>query len=322
MTITQPSGESTYLCLAPEGEATFPDITVCATAKDPNGTIEKVEFYDNGNLFDTQTAAPYQATLTAPSSSYHNLRVVVTDNDGETSQATCRVDCVTRQLSYSLHQSFTTEGGVPQGWYVSNGSTKRVSDYNTYTAGPRLLHFTNTPRAFEYGLLVQNNVSRSNASWAKYGVNEARSSMTLYQGHYALKYKLCNWNRPEFTPVIIAIEEPGGQEVASQTYTPTVNIGGKTTNTFTGVRQEVFDFYVPVTGEYVVALYTGASRNADFVLGQLNIQALEYGATGITPPSAPNAQTSTFYYLGGRRFQPTQLRRGVYIIDGHKTAIK
>ncbi len=209
---------------------------------------------------------------------------------------------------------------------MSNGSTKRVGGGLPYTDGCRILHFTNSTRAFEYGLLVQNATTREKAAFAKFGTSQGRSILSLYPGHYVIKYKVCNWNQPEFTPVTVAIEDTEGQEVASETVTPTVNIGNKTGNKFTGVQQQAFEFDIAETGDYVVAFYTGGTRNADFVLGQLTIIPSSFVSTGINENvnlnDNPNSPKRGAFDLSGRRLSADQLKRGIYIIDGRKTVVR
>ena len=111
--------------------------------------------------------------------------------------------------------------------------------------------------------------------------------------------------------------------MVSQTYTPTVNIGGKTGNKFTGVEQQTFEFDIAETGDYVIAFYADASRNADFVLGQVSIQAKEFFTTDIHDISERKATPSSYVYdLGGRRIEKANLKRGVYIIDGRKVVVR
>ena len=131
---------------------------------------------------------------------------------------------------------------------------------------------------------------------------------------------------------MIYIETPDGQEVASQTYTPTVNIGNNTANKFTGVIQQTFEFNIPETGDYVIAFYTDATRNADFVLGQVSILPKEFFAAGIKAQSSIHHESDAVYDLYGRlvrrstsgrlKDEKGQLKRGVYIIGGHKTIIR
>ena len=325
--ITQPAGETTFLYMAPEGEAVFPDITVEATAKAQKGEIVKADFYDGETLIETLTAAPYTTTLKAPTAGKHNIRVVVTDSNGKTGETACLVNCEApqAQVNYSLYEHFNTEGIVPQDWYVSNGSssTTRVGGGLPYTNGPRILHFTNDSRAFDYGLLIQNATGKEKAAWAKFGVNTARSTMTLKAGSYTLSYRIYNWNQPEFTPVTIAVEDINGQEVASTEYMPTKNIGGDTGNKFTGVRQQKIDFEITKDGEYVFAFYADAVKNADFVLGIVYLKAKEFFTSGIkeVSPSASDLRLSTFD-LNGRRINDGQMKRGIYIKNGRKVVIQ
>ena len=327
-TITQPAGESTYLYMAPKGMATFPDITIEATATAKSGQVETVDFYDGNTLIASLSAAPYTATLTAPEVGRHELRVVVTDSNGKKGESSCVVNCIESDTSYDLIQNFTTEGVVPQDWCVTNGRSMRVGGGLPFTSGNRLLHFTNESRGFEYGLLVQNPRGREKAEFARYGDESARSHMTLHSGQYTLKYIRCNWDQPEFTPVIIAIEDTNGQEVASETFTPTVNIGGNTANKFSSGRGRTFNFEIPETGNYVLSYYTDAIAYADFVLGFSTLQVKSFDETGLQEISHenPQPQKNGCFDLSGRKIEESklknaQLKPGIYIIGGKKVVI-
>ena len=324
--ITPPAGEATHLCMAPKEAAQFPDITIKATAKAPNSKVTKVVFYDGKKVIDSVKTSPYQVTVTAPATGKHNLRAEVFSENGKSSSYSCLVNNVNNvalQTAYNLLQNNKNEGTVPQNWYVSNGSTKRVGGGLANTSGCRILRFTNSTRAFQYGLLVQNATGKEKAAWAKFGVAEGRSALTLHAGHYIVRYKVCNWNQPTFTPVTVAVETKDGSEVASQTYTPTVNIGNSVANKFTGVQQQTFEFDVPETGDYVLVFYTDAARNADFVLGTLTIQAKSFLTAGIADvhQSSPS-QSGAVYDLRGRKLSKDNLKPGLYIIDGRKTVIR
>ena len=329
--ITQPEGETTYLTFMPEGTATFPDVAVEATAKAQKGEIEKVEIYEGSNLLasasEASASGTYDATLTAPQAGQHTLRAVVTDSNGKTGEGECLVNCEAPKLNtnYSLSSHFNMEGVVPQDWYVSNGtgSTTRMGGGLPYTNGPRLLHFTNETRGMEYGLLVQNSAGKEKAAFAKFGVSKARSNMMLSAGRYTLRYRLYNWNHPEFSPITIVIEDANGQEVASKVCTPTKNIGGNTSNAFGGVRQ-TFDFNITQPGYYVIAFYTDAEKNADFVLGVPMITAKEYGEAGITTLNGERetVNDNNWYTLDGRRLSAQPSRPGTYITGGKTVVVK
>ena len=325
--ITEPAGETTYLSFTPPGTAVFPDVAIEATAKAQSGEVVKAEFYDGGTLLATipdAASGSYSATLTDPQVGKHYLRVVVTDDKEKTAEAACLVSCETPEVgtAYNLSSHFTTEGVVPQDWIVSNGTTERIGGGLPFSSGPRLLHFTHENRAIEYGLLVQNTAGKEKGAYAKFGVKKARSTVTLYAGHYALKYRLYNWNQPESSPVIIVIEDANGEEVASKTYKPTVNIGGKTDKAFGGARQQTFEFDINYPGEYVVAFYTDAAKNADFVLGLVSLQAKEYTITGISDIHREAITDNRYYDLYGRRVEEGQLQPGVYILNGRKIVIR
>ena len=329
--ITKPEGETTYLTFMPEGTATFPDVAVEATAKAQKGEIEKVEIYEGSSLLATASEASasgtYDATLTAPKTGKHTLRVMVTDSNGKTADGTCVVNCEAPAFNtaYSLSSKFNTEGVVPQDWYVSNGtsSTTRVGGGMPYTNGPRLLHFTNEQRGMEYGLLVQNSAGKEKAAFAKFGVSKGRSNMMLSAGRYTVRYRLYNWNRPDFSPITVVIEDANGQEVASKVCTPTKNIGGKTSNAFPGVRQPTFEFNITQPGYYVIAFYADAEKNADFVLGVPMITAKEYGEAGIENiVNSEELRDKSYYDLNGRRLSAQPSRPGIYVTGGKTVVVK
>ena len=315
--------------MSPEKDVVFPDINMEATATATKGQIEKVEFYDGNTLIETLTAEPYTATLTAPKAGQHELRVVVTDSNGKKGENSCMVNCVLSKDEYDMGQTFTTEGVVPQNWYVSNGNTKRVGGGLPYTSGCRLLHFTNEGRAFEYGLMVQNAAGKEREAWARFGDNAGRSHMTLHAGHYSLKNRLCNWNQSEPSPVTFTIETTDGQEIASKTFTNLKNIGGTTDKSFSTGRAQAFEFDILTTGDYVFSVYTDAAKNADFVLGMATLQAKSFSETGIQEIRTDNSSSrkSGCFDLSGRRIAESntsngQLKPGLYIMDGRKVVVR
>jgi poly(3-hydroxybutyrate) depolymerase len=343
--ITVPTGETTNLYMGPKEEAVFPDVQIEATAKAKatGGSIVQADIYDGNTLLATLTEAPYTATLTAPGAGAHDLRVVATDNNGKTADAYCLVnnEVVELQANYDLCQNFTIDGAVPQDWYVSNGtgsSTRVGGGGMPYANGPRLLHFTNEQRGFDYGLLIQNSAGKEKAAWAKFGDEKGRSTLLLHAGHYILSYRIYNWNQPEFAPLTMAIERASdGQEVASKVYTPTVNIGGNTTKAFKGIKMQKFEFDIKQTGYYVVVFYTDATKDADFVVGRLTLkltESRENDATGIVEINREtitnNRESKTddgVYDLQGCRIKEygtrnSELKKGLYIVNGKKVVIK
>ena len=89
---------------------------------------------------------------------------------------------------------------------------------------------------------------------------------------------------------------------------------------------QTFEFDVPETADYVIAFYTDAAKNADFVLGTLTLQALEFTPTGITDAtSVSKATRPQLFDLAGRQIgngqwtmNNGQLPKGIYIENGRK----
>jgi hypothetical protein len=324
VSITSPKAGLSYTSFAPSGTATFPDIAITANADDPNGTIEKVEFFDGNTLLATCTAKPYKATLTGVKSGTHTLKVVATDNDGETSSASVSVTLSAPQSLALASQSQFKEGGcIPTGWVTYDSSEKRVGYSNGFSQGCRILQLTGTSKSFSYGLYFRNINGTKHAGYAKYGLADAGATLTLDPGHYVLKYKACNWNREEFSPLEFAIETRSGTTIASTTYTPTVNIGNKVDNSFTGVTEQQFEFDITTQGNYVIAAYADAAEWSDGMIGGLTLTAKSYVATGIStlPTVDSTADNDAIYDLSGRRVsRPT--RDGLYIKNGKKMVIR
>ena len=323
VSITAPKTGTKYINYAPIGEAVFPDITITATADDPNGTIEKVEFYDGTTLFATCTAKPYKATLPGDKVGKHTLKVVATDNDGETSTSSVEVT-LQAPTSLIISSAFTEGGALPAGWTTYDSSERRTGYSSGYSSGCRVLQFTGSPRGLNYGLYFRNINGKAHQGWAKYGLSDGGTTLSLAPGHYTLKYKICNWNKPEFTPIELSIEKRAGSvSVASQTYTPTVNIGNVASNSFGTIQQQTFEFDITEQDNYVIALYAADVEWSDCILGQLILAANSYVATNIEAPmSTVNSQLSTDKYYTLQGVEVEHPTHGVYIYNGKQVYIK
>jgi uncharacterized delta-60 repeat protein len=78
---TPPSASIT----GPAADAVFNDpsgIAITVDAEDADGTIAKVDFYEDGNLLGTDTTAPFYWIWDDPAYGLHNLTAVATDEDG------------------------------------------------------------------------------------------------------------------------------------------------------------------------------------------------------------------------------------------------
>lgn len=327
VSITAPAVGTAYTIFAPLGEATFPAVTIKAEADDPNGTVAKVDFYDGTNLIATCTSKPYKVTLDHPTSGKHTLKAVATDNDGETATATIDVAFNAPQTQYSLSQFFIEAGSIPAGWVTNDGNEQRIGVSSGYTLGCRVLQFTGTRRSFNYGLYFRNVEGKTRAGNAKYGQAKSGTTLTLHPGKYTLKYKICNWNKPEFSPVDICIERSSdGKAVASQSYTPNVNIGNVVSNSFSTVTQQTFDFEITEKDEYLLAFYTDDVEWGDCVIGHLMLTINEFTPVVVEDVKGESlsANPSSVYDMSGRLVStsPQQWRSGQLLLiskDGKDT---
>lgn len=316
VTITSPKAGLIYNSFAPQGTATFPDITITANADDPNGTVSKVQFYDGSTLLATCTSKPYKATLTGAKSGTHTLKVVATDNDGETASVTTSVTLSASQ-TLSLSQRFTENACTPAGWISYDGSEKRIGYVGGHGNGSRVMQLTGSPRAFNYGYYFRNINGNRHDGWIKYGLPESSATLSLAPGHYVLKFKACNWNMASFGELEFAVEKAaGGQAVASTTYKPTTNIGNNAGNGFSGVTQQTFEFDVTEQGNYVLAVYSAASGWSDGMVGELILTANGYETTGVKTTSRAETPTALYDLQGHRLAQAP--RKGIYIQNGQK----
>ena len=320
--ITAPTTGGKCISFAPSGQASFPEITITATADDPNGTVEKVAFYDGNTLIATCTAKPYKATLTATKTGKHTLKVVATDNDGETSSASVEVTLQAVSTSLTVSTDFKEGGALPAGWTTYDSSERRTGYSSGYTSGCRVLQFTGTTKGFNYGLYFRNINGKAKQGWAKFGLSDAGTTLRLTPGHYTLKYKICNWNMSNFGDVELAVEKrTGSTTIASQTYTPDINIGNVASNNFSSPAQQAFEFDITEQGDYVIAVYSAASEWSDCIVGQLILTANSYVSTGIrnlTPTLSK--REGVVYSLQGR--QVTNPQKGIYIKNGKKVVVK
>ena len=320
VSITSPKGGGMYYSYAPQGEATFPDITIEASAYDPNGTISQVDFYDNNTLIATVTAEPYKATLSGATAGIHTLKVVATDNDGETGSTSAKVTLSAPQAAVVLSSKFTEANSVPAGWVTYDSDEKRIGYVGGFGQGCRILQMTGSPRDFTYGLYIRNKNGQAHQGYAKYGLPEANCSMTLARGHYTLKYRICNWNREEFSKVEVAVEKlDDGQAVAQVEYMPTVNVGNVTSNSFSGSKQETFEFDVYEGGNYVLAIYSDASGWSDALIGYLSLAYSGEPVTAITTVAAADS-LDRIYNLNGQAIANPS--KGIFIKNGKKVVLK
>ena len=321
VSITSPKAAGKYISFGANGETSFPDLTITATADDSNGTVEKVEFYDGTTLLATCENAPYQAVLTGAKAGKHTLKAVATDNDGETSASSVEITLQT-STNLNISSEFTEGGALPAGWTTFDGNDRRTGYSNGYSSGCRVLQFTGSPRGLNYGLYFRNIGGKEHQGWAKYGLADGGTTLSLAPGHYTLKYKICNWNMSNFGSVELNIEKrDDNTSIASQTYNPNVNIGNVASNSFSNIDQQTFEFDVTEQGDYAIAIYSAASEWSDCIIGQLILTAAN-ASTGIKDVNSTNdaLQSDAVYDIQGRLV--SAFSKGLYIKNGKKMIIK
>ncbi|MBQ1667169.1 MAG: hypothetical protein II063_04265 [Prevotella sp.] len=299
--ITSPKDGLTYLTFG--GSSEVPDLTISATASDPDGEVKKVAFYDGKTLLAEFDHAPYNYTLTNLTVGEHTIIAKATDDEGRTGSSQITISIIEPTSLYALHKAFTVEGSIPEGWTTYDGNEKRTGFSSGYTMGSRLFHFTGEKHDYEWGLYTRNINGRAKEGYARFADKGTQVSMTLFPGQYQLYYRVSNWNQENFSPVTFALETLDGQQVFSETFTPTSNIGNSASNDFSGttLRNDIFD--VTEKGRYVIAFYTADAPWADLVVGQASFRRLG-DVSAINDVKVAKPIRTVYYNMAGQQVNP------------------
>jgi hypothetical protein len=130
---------------------------------------------------------------------------------------------------------------------------------------------------------------------------------------------------PNFGQVEVSIDKRSdNKSVASQVYTPNINIGNSASNSFGVPTQQIFEFDITEQDDYVIAFYSAASGWSDCIIGQLSIENVSYSVTGITSAQAAyKAADNAVYNLQGQRLDNSAiLQPGLYISNGKKISVR
>ena len=312
--ITSPKGELTYVTMG--GKTDISDLSVTATATDPDGTVEKVDFYLGKTLVATVNQSPYKATVSGFEKGSNIIRAVATDNEGNTGEATTivTIDEPSGTNNYVFSKVFDTDGSVPRGWITYDGNDKRVGYSDGYSQGSRIMHLTADTKDFEWGLYTRNATGAQRAGYARFGAKETTYTLTLNPGNYELVHRIANWNIPTFAPVRIAIEDINGKTIHEEVFTPTANVGNSKTSSFSGTTTGRFRFNILETTRCQVTFYTSDGAWSDLIIGTVAI-----GRKGNVPASvetvgkdALSLDKCDLYDLQGRRVIGTA-SKGVYV---------
>ena len=308
--IPAPTGNPTYITLG--GTSAIEPITVEATASDPDGQVSKVAFHDGEQLLGECFQAPYSYTINSLAKGQHQIRAIVTDDEGNTASSQLTISVVEPEGAYPMHQTFTVENSVPEGWLTYDGKERRVGFASGYSLGCRVFRFTGAQHDFNYGLYARNVDGKSREGYARFAAKETTTLLTLYPGEYELSHRLVNWNTPSFSPITIAIETADGQTVKEEVVTPTANVGNAANKSFSGSTSGSFKFNITEKGRYVVTFYTVDANYGDLVVGEAALKFVS-SQTGVNTLKN-EAHVRTYYYdMSGRRIDKPST--GLYIMQ-------
>ena len=147
------------------------------------------------------------------------------------------------------------------------------------------------------------------------------TSLTLYPGNYQLFHRLANWNQSSFAQIRIAIESTEGEEIFSESYTPTTNIGNAASNDFSGTTTANFTFDVTKKGRYTITFYTDDFSWADLVIGRAAIRR-KGELTSIDKATDVKSRQADYYNLNGQKLKGKPQTSGLYILNGKKFIVK
>jgi hypothetical protein len=111
---TPPNAPPTVSLSSPASGATFTapaSVSIAASASDSDGTVARVDFFANGTLLGTDTAAPYTFSWSNVAAGTYNLTAVATDNAGATGASAA--------VSITVNPG-TPPPGLPAGWNDSD----------------------------------------------------------------------------------------------------------------------------------------------------------------------------------------------------------
>ena len=120
------------------GNVTKPgtQITFTATTTDADGTVQQAVFYADGQLLNTDTASPFEASWTPSAAGEYNITAVVTDNDGQSVQSapfTVYVDDGTMEKYEAESAAFTGTGSIKTSGLASGAKYRDMQDGWTLT---------------------------------------------------------------------------------------------------------------------------------------------------------------------------------------------
>ena len=163
--ITSPIGGAIFTAPA--------SVTINATASDSDGTVAKVDFYQNGNLLGTDTTSPYSFSWTNVAAGSYTLTAIATDNLGATgTSAPVNITVNTAGGSLPppwLDQDIGSPGlagsaGYSSGTFTVNGSGNDIESSSDQ------FHYVYQPVTGDATVIARVATIQNTNAWAKGGV--------------------------------------------------------------------------------------------------------------------------------------------------------
>ncbi len=127
-------------------------VALVATASDPDGTVMKVEFYDNATKVGQKTSAPYSLTLSNVPAGMHTYTAVAIDNQAATNTSSALVVNVTAEniaasvtlltptnnftATQTVHIAFSASASDPDGFITKVEYYRGATKLGQATAAP------------------------------------------------------------------------------------------------------------------------------------------------------------------------------------------
>lgn len=148
-------------------------IPLAASASDSDGSIQQVEFFDNGVSIGIDTTAPFElAYSSAPLGGYHQLTAVATDQQGSSSVSEAVTVDVTLQMpSIPGYSAGVVDGGDgdidddavpadPANWVISPTTQSPLAfDMPGTDVGDLAININGSAVAFDSGIVLASNYS-------------------------------------------------------------------------------------------------------------------------------------------------------------------